>query len=544
LTICRETDSTWDPQQTVSNSFIPPGNDTNKWSCNNTFLFFANPSSRGYVGAFTWGQALAHVYPTNASYISRGGFSANEISGGWSWNCSVTPNRLYLKNTVSPNIAIQSYDFTGWQSNLSGSPATATTVDFRAGQGLCGAAALPSTATLSGVSWSEMFGPIKSPADGGFSLAMALQQGILSSAGDTVSVTNGSGSVTLSGPVPMDTSGELTNAWININNVHYGIASVGIYNSGTSTQTFTLTTNYSGTTASGVAMDIPTDQESGFDIMVYKPGLGCAHLNTATGTVTSDYGPSGAVSIPDRITLHGHRITPDGHYIFMSTNNCVTGFPCTTQQMGYLWDTTSLNMYLLCDPTAPSGSCGGHNSDGFTHIFNAGSPDGQLNERLYGSLEAYMQLIPSPPMTSGGFGACTGSPTEDTHISYQDVDPLDSWPIITASSDYPAAYLPGTFTCPLVNEIYAINPINGTVYRFAHNFLTGANWNYSDQNAFGSVSNDGAYQMFGSDWTNSSGVGTLGQYNLGSGACVNSPSGPTACRGDIFVVNLTATPVY
>jgi hypothetical protein len=67
---------------------------------------------------------------------------------------------------------------------------------------------------------------------------------------------------------------------------------------------------------------------------------------------------------------------------------------------------------------------------------------------------------------------------------------------------------------------------------------TGANWNYSSQNEIGQMSGDGLYFMFGSDWSNTIGVGTLGQYGLGAGACVNSPAGPTACRSDIFMVRL------
>jgi hypothetical protein len=554
LPICRLTDSLWDPQQTTDNAFILAGNDERKTSCPNSsdqaFAFFANPDSRGYVGYVSPASGtMTHVYSANPTYSARGGFSINASDGAWSWNCATTPNLLYVKNTVaSPlSIGIQTYDFTSYfTSPTTGAPVISTYVDFRQGQtgswGTTSANAL-ATGTYTyynpGANWSEMFGPSKSPADGAITMALALQQPLSSTGAgaDTISVTNGSNAFTISGPTCLDTGGELTHAWITVGGAQYAIATLAACSGGTQSGTFT--TNYTGTTASGVSVSVQADQDSGYDIVIYKPGLGFAHINTATGVVTSDFGMSGTINIPERFYLHGHRAWPSGQFIFMSSDVCVAGYSCTTS-MGYLWDTTSLNVYILC---SGANGCGGHNADGFTHIVNAGAPNGQLNIRpIPGTNNPYTAIIPYPPMTSGGFGACSGSPTEDTHISWQDVDALDSWPVVTASSDYPSAYLPGTFTCPLVNELYAVNPITGVVYRFAHNFLTGANWNYSLQNAFGSVWDDGNYQLFNSDWTNSSGVGTLGRYNLGAGACVNSPVGPTACRGDIFVVSLTGAP--
>jgi putative Ig domain-containing protein len=544
LPICRLTDSTWDPSTSANgNTFIPVGNDNHNWSCNNNFVLFGNTNGLGYVGALSYRQtapyvSMSHLYPANPSWSTHGGWYADETSGGWSWNCASTPNKLYLKNTISPAIAIQSYDFTGYATNPGGAPVTATVFDFRSGQtgswGTTSANCLPSTATLSGSNWSELFSPTKSPADGAFEMAMALQQSLLSGV-DTISIRSGSNEFAISGPTPLDASGHLTNAWIVIGGTQYAIATV---NSGG--MSGTLTTSCSGTCGSGLSVAIPSDQNSGFDIAVYKQGSGCAHLNTATGAITSDFGVSGTMSTTDRFYIHGARISPDGTYVFISLDICVTGFSCNSTE-GYIWNTSTLSVVPLC---AVDNQCGGHNADGFTHIVNAGSPIGQMIIRPYGNEQPYSTIIPEPPLPPTGFSNCTAAAL-DTHNSWQDVDTADSYPVIISSTAFtPYTQLPGSYNCPLVNEIYGVNPRNGTIYRFAHNFITGSSWNYVLQNGMGSLSNDGAYQMFGSDWTNSSGVGTLGRFDLASGSCVNSPSGASACRGDVFVVNLTAAPVF
>jgi hypothetical protein len=112
------------------------------------------------------------------------------------------------------------------------------------------------------------------------------------------------------------------------------------------------------------------------------------------------------------------------------------------------------------------------------------------------------------------------------------VDVLDSWPFLaTSEATNTGAQAPGSYTCPLVNEVYAIDPTTGTIYRFAHNLTTGLSWSYGVQNVISSMTDNGQYLMFPSDWN-----GLLGRSDLGTGACVNSPSGASACRGDTFMV--------
>jgi hypothetical protein len=71
-------------------------------------------------------------------------------------------------------------------------------------------------------------------------------------------------------------------------------------------------------------------------------------------------------------------------------------------------------------------------------------------------------------------------------------------------------------------------------FRFAHTFNTDLNPNFSVAEAIGAVLQDGNYALWSSGWQ-----GTLGS-TAGNSVCTIT----TTCQGDVFIVNLTATPVF
>ena len=81
---------------------------------------------------------------------------------------------------------------------------------------------------------------------------------------------------------------------------------------------------------------------------------------------------------------------------------------------------------------------------------------------------------------------------------------------------------------PWYNEILGISPLDGTVWRFAHTYITTTSHRFSAKYAIGAVSQDGRFFAFSSDW-----MGTLGSES-GSAGCTVSKD----CRGDVFVVEL------
>jgi len=64
-------------------------------------------------------------------------------------------------------------------------------------------------------------------------------------------------------------------------------------------------------------------QGTGGDVVAYKVGSGCTHLNTLTGTVTGDWGATGTVSIPDRIHVHNVKISKDGQWAIVAQTGCL-----------------------------------------------------------------------------------------------------------------------------------------------------------------------------------------------------------------------------
>ena len=77
------------------------------------------------------------------------------------------------------------------------------------------------------------------------------------------------------------------------------------------------------------------------------------------------------------------------------------------------------------------------------------------------------------------------------------------------------------------NEIFLIFQ-DGTFRRFAHNLISGQSQDFEAQYAIGTVSQDGRFFSFASDW-----LGTLGSTS-GALSCTVGAD----CRSDVFVVEL------
>ena len=73
-----------------------------------------------------------------------------------------------------------------------------------------------------------------------------------------------------------------------------------------------------------------------------------------------------------------------------------------------------------------------------------------------------------------------------------------------------------------------MSPVTGQTWRFAHTFDSSSSAFFSVANAIGSISQDGRFFAWASDW-----MGTLGSTSGASACTLNSN-----CRGDVFVVEL------
>jgi hypothetical protein len=54
-------------------------------------------------------------------------------------------------------------------------------------------------------------------------------------------------------------------------------------------------------------------QGTGVDVVIWRVGSGCIHLNTQTGQVTGDFGETGTINLADRFTIHNVKLSKDGN---------------------------------------------------------------------------------------------------------------------------------------------------------------------------------------------------------------------------------------
>ncbi len=281
----------------------------------------------------------------------------------------------------------------------------------------------------------------------------------------------------------------------------------------------------------------------------------------ATGAVTNgagitQIGISGGAQLPDTQYIHDSSVDDDPLYSSVSGSPDTTTTPENVSCWGktttglcesYTWEVATTNIR----PDLPEG----HGADGYVYRYRG----------HYG--QAFSYEAPWNPLGA----LITITMPGDNHGSYNNVDTDDDQPVFffttnvcDQASGAGSSPCDSEYTGPLYDEIVGVeNAIahptytdcnygngmdtTGCLYRFAHTFNTGTNWNFDGQNAIGSVSPNGRFAIFPSDWNL-----TLGCTN-GSTACLDSitASGKNGCanppnglknmncqREDLFVVSL------
>ena len=251
-------------------------------------------------------------------------------------------------------------------------------------------------------------------------------------------------------------------------------------------------------------------QETGVNVVAYKAGSGCSALNTATGQVTGDWGASGTVNSPDRFTIHNLKMSRDGNWLIITSNVCTSG---TCAVNPYFWQIGTTNL----ENCGEGGSCSGHYTEGYTHwINNYGSPWASQQIRSFSDPTVVSVVNQNYPSTSDW--------SMDQHQSWNNVQPGDSLPFFSTT-----ATITTPFTAPWANEVIAIAADgSGKTRRFAHNFISTRSLNFSTTWGIGTVSQDGKFFIFSSDW-----MGNLGSES-GAATCTLGSD----CRGDVFILEL------
>jgi hypothetical protein len=277
------------------------------------------------------------------------------------------------------------------------------------------------------------------------------------------------------------------------------------------TQTWSTKGGVSGDdTVFGMAYSNVGGQGSGVYAVVYRIGSGCSMLNTQTGWVGGDWGAKGTINIADRWTIHNVKLSKDGNWLVISSTTCKSS---SCSEGPYFWQIGTTNV----SSCGAGGSCSGHWTEGYTHwVNNNNSPMSNQSIRQFSQATSVSNLTNSfPPGITVPF---------DQHQSWNNVDPADTLPFLSSTWSTTSP-----FPAPWYNEIIAVAADGlGKTWRFAHSFITARSQRFSTEYAIGTVSQDGKFFIFSSDW-----MGKLGSESGATTCTIGSD-----CRGDVFVVEL------
>lgn len=328
------------------------------------------------------------------------------------------------------------------------------------------------------------------------------------------------------------------------------------------------------------AFSISGNQGTAVKLAAYRIGSGCSTLDTSTGAVQGDWGSTGTATIPGGLggfTIHNTKISKDGNWLIIAcTKNC----PASPTGAPFLWQIGTLNLYLLSQ-----GEGNGHWTEGYLNWINGfNSPVGQKSRRLYTAPASPSTILSNTQFPTAivypfdfHAGYANANSTDTYAIMVTNNEPLASFIGVANTSgvtvnwisghvfstswsgsmdvggvSYPIASCASTIVCTLATSAgtqsgasYSFPPYNfaweseidmvfpnsgtvaqGTTVRMAQCMSTGTDAHIFDAaNCIGSVSQDGAYNAFTSDW-----AGMLGS-NTGGTTCSTTSN----CRSDVLI---------
>jgi hypothetical protein len=243
-------------------------------------------------------------------------------------------------------------------------------------------------------------------------------------------------------------------------------------------------------------------QNADTTVYVYDQTKGCRWMNTQTGQIGGQWGPTGTYTGDKGLTLHNARLSKSGQFARLVTSNGGAGT--------YYWDIGTLNLMACPDFTAPN-MCNGHAVMGFTKA---------INQRQSGdSMEFAIRPMGSPNSSTLFPGVISPllTPTQwvvDTHPSWNNVQADEKQPVcmeVYRTDNIVQRAWDGEIICAATDGSFK-------VWRFAHHRSNVANLFWDQPRA--NVSQDGRFVMFTSNWG-----GTVG-------------TGPDGPRQDAFIVQL------
>jgi hypothetical protein len=244
-------------------------------------------------------------------------------------------------------------------------------------------------------------------------------------------------------------------------------------------------------------------QDTDTTVYVYDKTRGCRWMNTQTGQVGGQWGPTGTYTGDKGLTLHNARLSKGGQFARLVTSNGGAGT--------YYWDIGTLSLMACPENTGPN-YCNGHAVMGFTKAINQRQNGDAMDFAIRpmaspNSATLFPSLISPLLTTPPRWGT-------DTHLSWNNVQADERQPVcmeVYHTDNVVLRAWDGEIICAAMDGSF-------NVWRFAHHRSIVANLFWDQPRA--NVSQDGRFVMFTSNWGNT--VGT----------------GPDGARQDAFIVQL------
>jgi len=280
------------------------------------------------------------------------------------------------------------------------------------------------------------------------------------------------------------------------------------------------------------AYSITGGQDTGVLFVVWNRTNGCRWWETDNATIGGAWGPTGSVVLnggaPDTFETHNARLSLDGTYLKGASGGGCVG-TCFTN---YFWNIATLNV------ESSSTTKSGHSTIGYSHVVNSATCPWQSSIQWAPMGNLTGNHCPNTPGTSVCIANCGGSSSPpnqsnwDTHLSWSNASSSDN-NIFFGSSNVAKQSTP---TQAWNNEVLGYDAAgSGTVWRFGRNYITAVptssgNTSFSASVGVGSVSADGKWFAFASDWDCELGSNTGG---------AEGTTSPYNCRADVFMLSLT-----
>jgi len=262
-------------------------------------------------------------------------------------------------------------------------------------------------------------------------------------------------------------------------------------------------------------------------VAAYVVGSGISTLNAATGTITGDWGGTGAAICqncpgapisPGTFTIHNVKASPDGSYAVIGVNSCTSGAgTCFQGDDPYLWQIGTVNFYTLC-----GSGCSGHQLAGYTGITTNWSTP-------YYSWKTFANPLTYTKYPSTYCGTFSG--IFDSHPSWWNNSGADQEAFFTSATtgtDDPIYSM-----CTLDEIISIYTPANsgssGTITRYAHSYGS-PTAQFAPTWQLMYISQTGNFFVYTSTMANGSFIGQLGDTS-GNYPCTVAAN----CRSDVFI---------